>query len=167
MTRTTCSLSISKARRDAPAISSTTASSLPPHTQHPNISIYTLRPLADSQLIYRSLTMLLSSTHYSHMPSQHYATHAPIRSSPLRERSANAGAGLFDFSMALQDSENQPNQSQRAFKANPVLQTRDAATKRRRDMFFKRVQNNREDKKWESRGEQVHQETRFILISMY
>ena len=44
---------------------------------------------------------------------------------------------------------------QRAFKANPVMQTRDATTKRRRDMFFKRVQNNRDDKKWESRGEQV------------
>jgi hypothetical protein len=111
--------------------------------------------------------MLLSSTHYSHMPNQHYATHAPIRSSPLRERSANAGAGLFDFSMASQDSENQPNQSQRAFKANPMLQTRDAATKRRRDMFFKRVQNNREDKKWESRGEQVCQEIHSVPIRMY
>lgn len=44
---------------------------------------------------------------------------------------------------------------QRAFKPNPVMQTRDAATKRRRDMFFKRVQNGREDKKWEARGEQV------------
>ncbi|CAN9272780.1 unnamed protein product [Alternaria alternata] len=46
---------------------------------------------------------------------------------------------------------------QRAFKANPVMQTRDATTKRRRDMFFKRVQNNRDDKKWESRGEQIQQ----------
>ena len=46
---------------------------------------------------------------------------------------------------------------QRAFKANPVMQTRDATTKRRRDMFFKRVQNNRDDKKWESRGEQVRE----------
>jgi hypothetical protein len=28
-------------------------------------------------------------------------------------------------------------------------------------MFFKRVQNGREDKKWEARGEQVHANTRF------
>lgn len=89
------------------------------------------------------------------MPSQHYATHAPVRSSPLRERSANAGASLFDFSMASQESEKQALQPQRVHKANPILQTRDAATKRRRDLFFKRVQNNREDRKWEARGEQV------------
>jgi len=99
--------------------------------------------------------MLLTSTYYSHMPAQHYATHAPVRSSPLRERSANAGAGLFDFSMEPQTSEKQSAQLQRTYKANPAMQTRDAATKRRRDLFFKRVQDNREDKKWESRGEQV------------
>ena len=45
--------------------------------------------------------------------------------------------------------------AQRAYKPNPVLQTRDAATKRRRDMFFKKVQKGREDKKWDARGEQV------------
>ncbi|KAH6639688.1 hypothetical protein C7974DRAFT_136937 [Boeremia exigua] len=101
--------------------------------------------------------MLLTSTYYSHMPNQQYATHAPIRSSPLREPSANAGASLFDFSMASQHSEKETTQSQRVYKANPVMQTRDAATKRRRDMFFKRVQNNREEKKWESRGEQLQQ----------
>ncbi|KAF3011258.1 hypothetical protein E8E13_011666 [Curvularia kusanoi] len=101
--------------------------------------------------------MLLTSTYYPPMPNQHYVTHAPIHSSPLRERSPNAGAGLFDFNMASQNSENQTKQPQRAFKANPLLQTRDAATKRRRDMFFKRVQNNREDKKWESRGDQLQQ----------
>jgi hypothetical protein len=98
--------------------------------------------------------MLLTSTHFSHMPNQHYATHAPIRPSPLRERSANAGAGVFDFNtMSQQNEKQQP--TQRAYKANPIVQTRDAATRRRRDMFFKRVQNNREDRKWESRGEQV------------
>lgn len=46
---------------------------------------------------------------------------------------------------------------QRTYKANPVIQTRDAATKRRRDMFFRRVQTGREDKKWEARGEQIQQ----------
>lgn len=54
-------------------------------------------------------------------------------------------------------SEKKPIIPQRAYKANPVMQTRDAATKRRRDMFFKRVQNGREDKKWEARGEQIQQ----------
>lgn len=103
----------------------------------------------------RSTAMLLASTQHSYMPNQHLATYAPTRSSPLRERSANAGAGLFDFSVMSQHSENQTAQSRRVFKANPVMQTRDAATKRRRDLFFKRVQNNRDDKKWESRGEQV------------
>ncbi|KZM25467.1 hypothetical protein ST47_g3396 [Ascochyta rabiei] len=91
------------------------------------------------------------------MPNQHYATHAPVRSSPLRERSANAGAGLFELSMASQPSEKSFSQSPRAYKAIPALQTRDTATKRRRDMFFKRVQNNRQDKRWESRGEQIQQ----------
>lgn len=99
--------------------------------------------------------MLLMSTYYSHMPNQHHATHAPLRSSPLRERSSNASAGFFDFSMGSDTNDKQPTLPKRAYKDNPVLQTRDAATKRRRDMFFKRVQNNRDDKKWESRGEQV------------
>lgn len=89
------------------------------------------------------------------MPSQHSATHAPVHSSPLREPFADAGAGLFDFNMESQHHEKSVPQPQRAHKFNPVLQTRDAATKRRRDMFFKRVQNHREEKKWESRGDQV------------
>jgi hypothetical protein len=57
--------------------------------------------------------------------------------------------------MASQSSDKNSPTPQRAYKPNPVMQTRDAATKRRRDMFFKRVQNGREDKKWEARGEQV------------
>ncbi|KAJ4983580.1 hypothetical protein SVAN01_10899 [Stagonosporopsis vannaccii] len=101
--------------------------------------------------------MLLTSTYYSPMPNQHYATHAPIRSSPLRERSANATACLFNFSMTSQQDRSQIPQPERVHKANPIMQTRDAATKRRREMFFKRIQNNREDKKWESRGEQLQQ----------
>jgi hypothetical protein len=57
--------------------------------------------------------------------------------------------------MASQSNNQKSPTPQRAFKPNPVIQTRDAATKRRRDMFFRRVQNGREDKKWEARGEQV------------
>lgn len=44
---------------------------------------------------------------------------------------------------------------QRTHKVNPVMQSRDAATQRRRDMFFRRVQKERDDKKWQARGEQV------------
>lgn len=83
--------------------------------------------------------------------------HMPSRPSPLSERAANAASRPFQFSMAS----SVPNDTKkcvaprRAYKPNPVVQTRDAATKQRRDMFFKRVQQGREDKKWDARGEQV------------
>ncbi|KAI8934190.1 hypothetical protein NX059_008939 [Plenodomus lindquistii] len=99
--------------------------------------------------------MMLTSTYYT--PSMpHYTAYTPPRSSPLSERSANTAPRLFNFSMGSPDQK-KPSISQRAYKANPVMQTRDAATKRRRDMFFNRVQNSREDKKWEARGEQIQQ----------
>ncbi|KAF1934682.1 hypothetical protein EJ02DRAFT_363145 [Clathrospora elynae] len=99
--------------------------------------------------------MMLSTSFFTPtMP--HYSAYTPPRSSPLSDRSANAASRLFDFSMSS-PSEKKPPLPHRAFKANPVMQTRDAATKRRRDLFFKRVQNNREDKKWESRGDQIQQ----------
>ncbi|KAF2846267.1 hypothetical protein T440DRAFT_432871 [Plenodomus tracheiphilus IPT5] len=99
--------------------------------------------------------MMLTSTYYT--PSMpHYSAYAPPRSSPLSERSANTAPRTFDFSMGS-PNEKKPTMPHRAYKANPVMQTRDAATKRRRDMFFKRVQNGREDKKWEARGEQIQQ----------
>ncbi|CAO2658590.1 Nn.00g063130.m01.CDS01 [Neocucurbitaria sp. VM-36] len=88
---------------------------------------------------------------------QHYSAYTPPRPSPLTECSANAAPRLFDFSMASQSSEKKPPVQQRVYKANPIIQTRDATAKRRRDMFFRRVQNGREDKKWEARGEQIQQ----------
>lgn len=99
--------------------------------------------------------MMLTSNFYMPPQQQYYPTYAPPRSSPLSERSVNVTPRIFDFSMASQESDKKSPMSQRAHKPNPLMQTRDAATKRRRDMFFKRVQNGREDKKWESRGEQV------------
>lgn len=90
-------------------------------------------------------------------PQQH--PYMPSRPSPLAERSANAYAHTFSFNMASQlqpqSQENKPTVPQRTHKPNPIVQTRDAATKRRRDMFFRRVQKNRDDKRWEARGEQV------------
>jgi hypothetical protein len=98
--------------------------------------------------------MLTTSFFQPTMP--HYSPYTPPRSSPLSERSLNATTPSFNFAMSS-PSEKKPTTPQRAFKPNPVMQTRDAATKRRRDMFFARVQNNREDKKWEARGEQIQQ----------
>jgi hypothetical protein len=99
--------------------------------------------------------MLLTSSFFMPPQQQYHSPYTPPRSSPLSERSANVAPRLFDFSMASQSSDKKSPTPQRAYKPNPVMQTRDAATKRRRDMFFKRVQNGREDKKWEARGEQV------------
>ncbi|KAL5394557.1 hypothetical protein PMIN02_004866 [Paraphaeosphaeria minitans] len=94
--------------------------------------------------------MLATSTFY---PQHHYM---PPRPSPLSERSANAAPRPFQFSMPTSmQSEPKFTAPQRAFKPNPIIQTRDAATKRRRDMFFKRVQKGRDDKKWDARGEQI------------
>lgn len=86
---------------------------------------------------------------------QHF--HMPSRPSPLAERSANAAPRPFQFTMPTpaQTEKKSYTAPQRAYKPNPVVQTRDAATKRRRDMFFNRVQKERDDKKWEVRGEQV------------
>jgi hypothetical protein len=99
--------------------------------------------------------MMLTSSFFMPAQQQYYSAYTPPRSSPLSERSANVAPRLFDFSMASQSNDKKSPTPQRAYKPNPVMQTRDAATKRRRDMFFKRVQNGREDKKWESRGDQV------------
>jgi hypothetical protein len=95
---------------------------------------------------------------------QYYNSYTPPRSSPLSERSTNATPRLFNFGMASQSKEMKSPTPQRAYKPNPVILTRDAATKRRRDMFFKRVQNGREDKKWESRGEQVGATKHYSLL---
>ena len=94
--------------------------------------------------------MLATSTYY---PQHHFM---PPRPSPLSERSANAVPRAFQFSMPTPaQSEQKSMTPQRAYKPNPIIQTRDAATKRRRDMFFNRVQKGRDDKKWDARGEQV------------
>ncbi|OAG07444.1 uncharacterized protein CC84DRAFT_1117795, partial [Paraphaeosphaeria sporulosa] len=94
--------------------------------------------------------MLATSTFY---PQHHYM---PPRPSPLSERSANAAPRPFHFSMPdPAQSAQKLTAPHRSYKPNPIIQTRDTATKRRRDMFFKRVQKGRDDKKWDSRGEQI------------
>jgi hypothetical protein len=99
--------------------------------------------------------MLATSTFYPQNP------YMPLRPSPLSERSANGAPRPFQFTMTTPtQSEQKPTAPQRAYKPNPIVQTRDAATKRRRDMFFKRVQKGRDDKKWDARGEQVRETAR-------
>lgn len=98
---------------------------------------------------------MLTSAYYTPL-MPHYSAYTPSRSSPLSERSANIAPPVFDFSMGS-PSERKSKTPQRTFKANPVMQKRDATTKRRRDMFFRRVQTGRDDKIWETRGEQIQQ----------
>jgi hypothetical protein len=85
-------------------------------------------------------------------PLYYQDVYAPARPSPLSERPSNVPSRIFHFSMASQDRKCAP---QRLYKPNPTIANRDVATQRRRDMFFRRVQNDRADKRWEARGDQV------------
>jgi hypothetical protein len=132
-----------------------------PHRHKTRLNVHHLsnnlhRQSTTSSTTYTTRTMMLTSSLFMPPQQQYYSPYTPPRSSPLSERHSNVAPRSFDFGMASPPSNNMKSPTpQRAFKPNPVIQTRDAATKRRRDMFFKRVQNGREDKKWESRGEQV------------
>lgn len=162
-----CPLSINQHRPPCPSRASSRASASPPARIHakplpPQLCYFSLS--AQSHLTYPTKhthtplqpsprNMMLTTSFFSHQVP-HHSPYTPPRSSPLSERSGNVQPRIFDFTMSSPIKE-QTAAPHRTFKPNPVMQTRDAATKRRRDMFFKRVQNNRDDKKWESRGEQV------------
>ncbi|KAK5169313.1 hypothetical protein LTR04_005648 [Oleoguttula sp. CCFEE 6159] len=45
--------------------------------------------------------------------------------------------------------------SKRPVKANPALQSRDVVKERRRNLFLKKVQQGRDNRRWEARGDQV------------
>ncbi|ORY08956.1 hypothetical protein BCR34DRAFT_626032 [Clohesyomyces aquaticus] len=83
--------------------------------------------------------------------------YTPTRSSPLSERSANAVPRTFSFNMATKPQSEKKPIPQRAYKPNPVIQSRtgDAGRERRRELFFRKVQKGREEKKWEVRGDQI------------
>lgn len=137
---------LSRARRAF--LPTTLASSIP-------IALRSLVPPTPSHSLPCSyLAIMLAATPIYYQP---YHTFLPSRPSPLSERAVNAVPRTFAFSMATSTSDGKKPliAPQRAFKQNPIMQTRDAATKRRRDMFFKRVQRDREEKKWDARGEQV------------
>lgn len=45
--------------------------------------------------------------------------------------------------------------SKRTIKSNPIIQSRDAVKERRRDLFLRKVQDDRDDRRWASRGDQI------------
>ncbi|KAF2707081.1 hypothetical protein K504DRAFT_458539 [Pleomassaria siparia CBS 279.74] len=98
-----------------------------------------------------SIMMLAASPFYS----QSTYRHAPTRSSPLSEHTANVSSRPFNFTMASQPDFSKKPVPQRLHKPNPVTQKSDVVAQRRRDMFFRRVQKGREDKKWDARGDQI------------
>lgn len=109
-----------------------------------------LHPQPSSKNINYLSTMMLAASSY-HMQS----FHNPHRASPLSERSPNVAPRAFSFTMSSQSKPEAPSVSRRTHKPNPLMKSRDAQAQRRRDMFFRKVQNDREDRKWEARGEQV------------
>ncbi|KAH7125166.1 hypothetical protein B0J11DRAFT_434694 [Dendryphion nanum] len=94
--------------------------------------------------------MMLSASPF-HAPS-FYTPHMP---SPLAERSANVIPRTFTFTMASQTKADKTPIPKRAHKPNPAILSRDAQAQRRRDLFHRKVQNEREERKWETRGEQL------------
>ncbi|KAF2013684.1 hypothetical protein BU24DRAFT_452525 [Aaosphaeria arxii CBS 175.79] len=95
--------------------------------------------------------MMLSANPF--FPPQTFYT--PLRPSPLAERPANVLSRPFTFTMPAQPDKTSASVPKRTHKPNPVIQSRDVASQRRRDMFFKRVQKDREDRRWEARGDQI------------
>ncbi|KAF2199100.1 hypothetical protein GQ43DRAFT_377066 [Delitschia confertaspora ATCC 74209] len=96
--------------------------------------------------------MLLTTSSWSHQN-----IYTPSRSSPLRERAANMQHPTFPTPMTTTrtNSENRQPWSKRTIKANPLNRSRSELTERRRELFFNRVNKERQDQKWESRVEQI------------
>ena len=140
----------------------------PPHHTHRTRLLSHSHPPSHiiSSILARDAKMMLSASPFQYpYQSQNQTFYQPSRPSPLSERSANvlSRAPIFNSTMASQPQPQHEKKSvpvsvpvpQRQHKPNPVMQTRDQATQRRRDMFFRRVQKDREDRKWNARGEQV------------
>ncbi|KAK8158663.1 hypothetical protein IWX90DRAFT_482098 [Phyllosticta citrichinensis] len=97
--------------------------------------------------------------------------YAPTRSSPLTPRDPNAHLARRPFSFAYTNSAMDAQPPQGAFgkpaqptpfarrdaKQNPLIQRSgsDVARERRRDMFLRRVANDRDDRRWSARSEQI------------
>lgn len=106
-----------------------------------------------------SVAMLLSARPWT--PQEIHRV-AP-RPSPLSERPVMVINPAFSPTCTMHS---RPESSQpfckRIVKPNPLVRSPDAAKERRRGMFFKRVQQDREDRKWELRAEQVRRLPTFV-----
>ncbi|OMP83668.1 hypothetical protein BK809_0005049 [Diplodia seriata] len=105
------------------------------------------------------------------IPSAPQTSHAymPSRSSPLAPRhsnvvrrqplapTTNTSHNVFTFSMDPASKPSTPAPPQRSVKPNPLIQKTagDAGRERRRDMFLKKVANDRDERRWAGRAEQV------------
>jgi hypothetical protein len=117
---------------------------LPPPAASPKvaISIHTVSPLI----------MILTVN-----PWPHQNTYTPLHPSPLSTRSANACSSVFANPIMTERREVKKELpfSKRAIKSNPIIQSRDAVKERRRNLFLRKVQDDRDDRRWASRGDQV------------
>ena len=108
---------------------------------------------------------------YHHQPAAPYTSSAhnaflPAIPSPLSPRSANVGSKPFRFSMSNLDQENTNTNASKtvknatvAFSKRPVKKapspSSDELKERRRRNFLRRVVDEREEKRFEARGEDV------------
>ncbi|TKA65502.1 hypothetical protein B0A49_05716 [Cryomyces minteri] len=79
-------------------------------------------------------------------------SYAPAIPSPLSPRRSRP------HQISPSNTSNPPSPvafSKRPIRANPALQSRDVVKERRRDLFLKKVQQGRDNRKWEARGDQM------------
>ena len=84
--------------------------------------------------------------------------HTPSRSSPLVARDLNVcprPPPFFPPQMTWPAPGEIKTQAKRRTSFDPRSQRKDTETARRRNLFLRKVKQNRDDRRWESRGEQV------------
>ncbi|KAF2461482.1 hypothetical protein BDY21DRAFT_87791 [Lineolata rhizophorae] len=113
---------------------------------------------------------MIATSSYFYMPASPCAHphlpfhHQPARPSPLSPRSGNERPLMSPciFTMASANPDNaiarsrQSKFSKRAAKPNPLIhRSSDQVKECRRDLFLKRVQQDREEKRWDMRSDQI------------
>ncbi|OCL02586.1 hypothetical protein AOQ84DRAFT_304443 [Glonium stellatum] len=85
--------------------------------------------------------------------------YTPLHPSPLSTRSISACSRAFTnpIMTARWEAKKGLPFSKRLIKPNPIIQNRDAVKERRRDLFLRKVQDDRDDRRWASRGDQILQ----------
>ncbi|KAF2086064.1 hypothetical protein K490DRAFT_66990 [Saccharata proteae CBS 121410] len=94
--------------------------------------------------------MIATTSYWQHQNTPNYM---PPRPSPLAPRSANAP--LHPPYMDPSNAKNDVPFAKRGYKPNPILKSRHSVTERRRDLFLKKVQEKRDDRRWEGREDQI------------